>query len=305
MSIQQKYLIVVGGPTASGKTATAIALARHFHTEIISADSRQFFHEMNIGTAKPSPSELAQVTHHFIDSLSVKDNYNVGDFERDALALLDKLFLKHQCIFVAGGSGLYIKALCEGLDEFPEVSLEIRDEVELLFQTQGLAALQSEVAAVDPVYFQFVDQQNPMRLIRALSVYRASGVPFSSFRQKNIIPRPFEVIYLWLEVEREKLYERINARVDLMIENGLIAEAQQLLPHRHQMALDTVGYQELFDYFDGVIDLTTAIDLIKRNSRRYAKRQMTWMRRDGFWSPFSPNDLAGMIHFLEQKGIKS
>ncbi len=304
MSNQQKYLIVVGGPTASGKTATAIALARHYQTEIISADSRQFFREMTIGTAKPSPDELAQVPHHFINSLSVQDSYNVGDFECDALAILDELFLQHQCVFVAGGSGLYIKALCEGLDVFPEVPLEIRDAVEMLFQSQGLAALQAELAAVDPEYFQVVDQQNPMRLIRALAVYRASGMPFSSFRQKNASPRPFEVIYLWLDVERETLYQRINVRVDLMVENGLIAEAQALLPYRRQMALDTVGYQELFDYFDGTIDFATAVDLIKRNSRRYAKRQMTWMRRDGFWTSFTPNDLEGMTHFLEQKGIQ-
>jgi tRNA dimethylallyltransferase len=303
MSDQQKYLIVVGGPTASGKTALAIRLAAYFQAEILSADSRQFFREMSIGTAKPSIEELQQVPHHFINSHSVLDNYNVGDFERDALALLKQLYIQHNCAILVGGSGLYIKALCEGLDEFPDVPAAVRAEVDLLFKNDGLEGLQRAVAEADPDYYAVVDQQNPNRLVRALAVFRASGQPFSSFWQKNIIPRPFQAIYLWLDVDRAHLYERINQRVDDMVEKGLVEEARALLPYRGQMALETVGYQELFDFFEGQTDLDSAIELIKRNSRRYAKRQLTWMRRDGFWGLFTPDDWEGMLDYLKELGL--
>lgn len=289
MHTPTKYLIVVGGPTASGKTATAIHLAQYYGTEILSADSRQFFRELNIGTAKASAEELQQVPHHFINSLSIQDTYSVGDFERDALDLLRQLYEKHQFVILAGGSSLYIKALCEGLDEFPEVPLEIRQELENVYATQGLAALQDELAQVDPVYFEQVDRANPQRLIRALSVYRAAGIPFSNFRIQKAEPRFFTPIYLWLDLPRETLYTRINQRVDQMISAGLEQEARALYPLRQLNALQTVGYQEFFEYFDGRISYTEAIELIKRNSRRYAKRQITWMRRDGFWHIFAVN----------------
>lgn len=298
---EQKYLIVVGGPTASGKTALAIRLAQHFGTEILSADSRQFFREMNIGTAKASEQELQTVPHHFINSLSIEQDYSVGDYERDALALLAKLYQKHQVVILAGGSSLYIKALCEGLDEFPEVPAEVRDAVEALYLQKGIEALQAELAQVDPLYFEQVDRANPQRLIRAIAVYRASGQPFSSFRTQAAEPRFFTPIYIWLETPREVLYERINQRVDLMLAAGLEAEARKLYPQRQLNALQTVGYQEFFDYFDGTISYVEAVELIKRNSRRYAKRQGTWMRRDGFWETFAPSQWDEIISHLEHK----
>ncbi len=301
---EPKYLIVVGGPTGSGKTAMAIRLAQYFQTEILSADSRQFFQEMSIGTAKASPEELQAVPHHFINSLSVEQTYSVGDFERDALALLARLYQKHQVVILAGGSSLYIKALCEGLDEFPEVPDLIRAEVEKLYQNEGIAALQQELEQVDPVYFEQVDRANPQRLIRAISVYRASGLPFSSFRTQQAEPRFFKPIYLWLELPREELYQRINQRVDQMLNAGLEAEARSLYAQRHLNALQTVGYQELFDYFAGDINREEAIELIKRNSRRYAKRQGTWMRRDGFWKTFSPDQFDAIIQYLKSEKRK-
>lgn len=298
---EPKYLIVVGGPTGSGKTAMAIRLAQYFHTEILSADSRQFFQEMSIGTAKASPEELQAVPHHFINSLSVEQTYSVGDFERDALALLARLYQKHQVVILAGGSSLYIKALCEGLDEFPEVPDLIRAEVEKLYHNEGIAALQQELEQVDPVYFEQVDRANPQRLIRAISVYRASGLPFSSFRTQQAEPRFFKPIYLWLELPREELYQRINQRVDQMLLAGLEEEARSMYAQRHLNALQTVGYQELFDYFAGDISRAEAIELIKRNSRRYAKRQGTWMRRDGFWKTFSPDQFDAIIQYLKSE----
>lgn len=295
---EKKYLLVVGGPTASGKTALSIRLAQHFQTEILSADSRQFYRELSIGTAKASPEELAQVPHHFINSLSIADEYSVGDFERDALNCLERLFQQHSVVILAGGSSLYIKALCEGLDVFPEVPNEVRQAVEDLYQSAGIEALQAELAASDPVYFQQVDRANPHRLIRAIAVCRVGGT-FSSFRTQEAASRFFTPIYLWMDVPRQELYPRINQRVDQMLTNGLEAEARALFDQRHLNALQTVGYQELFDYFAGNISRDEAIELIKRNSRRYAKRQLTWMRRDGFWHLFAPSDWDAILDFVQ------
>jgi tRNA dimethylallyltransferase len=281
--MNRKYLIVVGGATASGKTAFAIRTALHFHTEIISADSRQFYREMNIGTAKPTAEELAQVKHHFIGHLSIHDAYSVGDFERDALARLELLFQQHDRVVMAGGSGLYIKAVCEGLDVFPEVSEEIRAAVTELFETVGLAALQEELRQSDPAYFAEVDIRNPSRLIRAVSVCRASGRPFSSFRKKTPAPRSFEPVYVQMDWPREELYRRIDRRVEEMMRRGLLEEARALYPLRQVQALQTVGYQELFDYFDEKTTLEEAVNLICQHTRNYAKRQITWMRRYGEW----------------------
>ncbi len=297
-----KYLVVIGGPTASGKTGVAIALAQHYQTAILSADSRQFYREMHIGTAKPTVEEQAAAPHYFVDFLSIEQSYSVGDFERDALAQLDVLFQQHDLVLLCGGSGLYIKALCEGLDQFPEVPPAIRQELQQVYAEQGIEALQEELQRVDPIYYAQVDLHNPQRLMRALEVCRASQRPYSSFRKQKSAKRSFQPIYLRLDWERSQLYDRINQRVDLMIEQGLEAEAKALYPMRVLNALQTVGYQELFDYFDGTISLEEAIELIKRNSRRYAKRQMTWLRRDTHWKPFAPEQIEAMIaHINEQK----
>ena len=290
----KKHLIVITGATASGKTSLAIQLANHFQTEILSADSRQFFKEMNIGTAKPTLEELRQAKHHFIDTLSIHDEYNVGQYERDASLLLEQLFQKHDTVIMAGGSGLYIKAVCEGLDHFPKVDEKHRIELTQLFEQEGIEVLQQELKELDPTYYNEVDRQNPQRLIRALEICRGSGQSYSSFRTSNAAERPFKTTKIAIQWEREQLYDRINRRVDLMLEAGLEQEAKSLYPFKHLNALQTVGYQEWFDYFDDTIDKTEAIRLIKRNTRRYAKRQMTWLRRDNDVHYFEVNDLEGI-----------
>ncbi|NUN99674.1 MAG: tRNA (adenosine(37)-N6)-dimethylallyltransferase MiaA [Saprospiraceae bacterium] len=298
--MKKKYLIVIGGPTASGKTAFAIRVAQQFKTEILSCDSRQFYREMSIGTAKPSPEERAAVPHHFIDSLSIETPYSVGDFERDALKLLEDLYLRHQIVVLTGGSGLYQKALCEGLDEFPDVPAHVRESVIRLYETSGLEALQAELKQCDPDYYEQVDRNNPQRLIRAISVYQASGKPFSSFRKAQTEKRPFIPVYLFLNPDRDVLYERINRRVTDMVAAGLVEEARNLYTRRHLDALQTVGYQELFDYFDQKIGLEEAIELIQQHTRNYAKRQLTWARRDGFWKYIRPDETDMALKALEQ-----
>jgi tRNA dimethylallyltransferase len=275
-----KYLIVIAGPTASGKTALAIELAKYFDAEIISADARQFFKEMNIGTAKPSDQELSAVKHHFINSHSIHDSYSVGDYEKDVISFLEDYYLKKNIAILAGGSGLYIRAVCEGVDKYPDVPEEIRAELQESYQQYGIEILQKELEKCDPDYFKKVDIQNPHRLIRAIEVFRASGKPFSSFQKNDKIKRPFKIIKIGLDWEREKLYERINHRVDQMIENALEEEARSLLKLKHLNALQTVGYQELFSYFENKISREEAINLIKQNTRNYAKRQMTWFRKE-------------------------
>jgi len=292
---------VVGGATASGKTTFAVQLARHFATEIVSCDSRQFFREMSIGTAKPTPEEMQGIPHHFNDSHSIFEHYSVGDFEREALALLEHLYEKYDLLIAVGGSGLYIKALCEGLDHFPEVPDDVRAKVRNFYEREGLAALQAAVREVDPAYFAEVDQQNPHRLLRALEVYRASGKPFSSFRQSETKARHFTPIYVQMDWPRAELYERINRRVDLMMERGLLEEVRALYPHRAVTALQTVGYQELFDYLDGKLTLDEAVEKIKQHSRNFAKRQLTWWRRDGFWTAFHPSQIDEAIEFIEHE----
>jgi tRNA dimethylallyltransferase len=298
---RQKHLIVIGGATATGKTAVGIQVAKHFNTEILSADSRQFYREMSIGTAKPTAEELSQVPHHFINSLSIHEDYSVGDFEADALDLLKKRFENHDVLVLVGGSGLFIRALCEGLDEFPEVAPSILQSLEKELAAGGTAALQAELERLDPDYFTQVDINNPHRLIRALSVCRASGKPFSSFRTQQKKQRFFTPIYIRLEVERAMLYDRINRRVDEMMKLGLLEEAQQLYPYKQLNALQTVGYQELFSYFEGKCTLEEAVEKIKQNSRRYAKRQSTWFRKDPYWQAFDPESIADILGFLSTK----
>lgn len=275
-----KELIVVCGPAASGKTKLGIDLAQKHQTEIISADSRQFYKEMSIGTAKPTPAELSQVKHHFIDSLSIQQDYNAGQFEKDGLACLQNLFQKHDKVVCVGGSGLYIQALCEGFDDLPDVSPETRQQLKAELEKFGLEKLVHELLKKDELYALKVNQKNPQRVIRALEIIRTTGKTFTSFRQKNVDKRPFQVSKIGIDWDREKLYERINLRVDLMLKEGLEEEVKALYPFKHLNALQTVGYTEFFDYFDGKISKQEAIRLIKRNSRRYAKRQLTWFKRD-------------------------
>lgn len=278
-----KYLIVVAGPTAVGKTKLAIELAKYYKTEILSTDSRQFYKEMSIGTAKPTQEEQEEVAHHMIDFLSIHQNYNVKQFEEDALQILEHIFSKKNIAIATGGSGLYIKTLCEGIDEMPEISTETRNKWQKKLQEEGMSALLSILKNVDPAYYQQADLQNPRRVLRALEVFSDTGIPYSAFRKsatnKNTQARNFKVIKLGLTRERTQLYERINERVESMIENGLLEEARSLHPYHDLNALQTVGYQELFPYFDHQYDLEEAVSLIKRNSRRYAKRQMTWFRK--------------------------
>lgn len=295
------YLLVIGGATATGKTALAIRLAQHFGTEILSADSRQFYRGMDIGTAKPSAAELAAVPHHFIDFLDVTQDFSVGEFERAALQQLEIIFQQKQVAILVGGSGLFLRAICEGLDVFPEVSLEVKKRVAEGEQTEGLSWLQTEVSRLDPVYFALADQQNPARLRRALEVSLSSSQPYSEFLKQEKDTRPFQPIYLLLDVPRPQLYARIDDRVEAMIAAGLEAEARSLLPFRAQTALKTVGYSEFFDYFNGNIDRETAIEQIKQHSRNYAKRQATWFRKHGDWTAFQPEDWAGILKFLNHK----
>lgn len=296
--MSKKYLVVIGGATASGKTALAIEVAKHFKTSILSADSRQFYREMSIGTAKPTAAELAAAPHHFVGNLSIQDYYSVGDFERDALVILDKIFEKNSIAVMVGGTGLFLRAVCEGLDAFPEIPLSMRQYFEDMYENEGIEPLQKILQTVDPEYFATVDQQNPMRLTRALAVWKTSGQPYSSFRTQSKKVRDFEPIYIATDVERSILYDRINKRVDTMIAEGLVEEARDLLPFRTLNALQTVGYQELFEYFDRKTTVEEAIDKIKQHSRNYAKRQTTWFRKEAHWTRFEPSNTEGVINFI-------
>lgn len=300
-----KYLIVIVGPTAVGKTALSIALARHFGTEVLSADSRQFYREMSIGTAKPDAEEMGEVVHHFIDSRSIEEDYDVGTYEKEALARLGKLYERLDVAVLVGGSGLFVDAVCRGFDDLPKVIPEIREALKSQFQQEGIEALQSALKIADPEYFDKVDLNNPQRIMRALEVFQSTGKPFSSFRQGSAKKRPFELIKVGLEMEREELYHRIDLRMDLMIDQGLFDEAKALWPHRQLNALQTVGYREIYGFMEGEYDRDEAIRLLKRNSRRYAKRQMTWFKRDAATVWFSAGDETSIINYLESKvGLK-
>ncbi|MEC3879361.1 tRNA (adenosine(37)-N6)-dimethylallyltransferase MiaA [Parapedobacter sp. 10938] len=296
-----KTLVCVVGPTAVGKTAVGIPLAQHFQTAILSADSRQFYREMTIGTAKPSDDELAAAPHHFINSHHITEDYSAGDFERDALALLEKLFLHHDVVILVGGSGLFVRAVCQGLDDLPKALPGVRDRLNTLYREQGLEPLQRLLQQVDPAYFDDMDNQNPQRVIRALEVYESTGTPFSHLRHGQAAERPFDVVNIGLDTDRELLYQRINSRVDAMMAAGLLNEVESLLPHREKPPLKTVGYAELFDYLDGKCTLEDAVDKIKQNTRRYAKRQLTWFRKDKTTVWFAPDDIAGMIAYISSR----
>lgn len=273
-----KVLKVLEGPTAVGKTALAIQWAKRYGTEIVSADSRQFYKELNIGVARPSEAELAEVPHHFIACKSVEDYYSVSRYEEEALALLERLFARYDTVILAGGSGLYVNAVCNGIDELPDPSPALRQELKDLLQEKGIGHLQQKLKELDPVFYEKIDLQNSVRLRRALEVCLTTGKPYSSLRTNPRKKRPFAIERYVLDRPKEELYHRINLRVDLMMQSGLLNEAKALYPHRALNALQTVGYRELFDYFDGKISLEQAVTDIKTHTRRYAKRQLTWLR---------------------------
>jgi len=294
-----KKLIVIVGPTAVGKTALAIRLAQFLQTEIISADSRQIYRELEMGTAKPSPAEREQVKHHFINTHSITDDYDAGAYGRDALALIHSLFQHHNHLILCGGSGLYVKAVLEGFDEMPPVPEGMREAIIAEYETHGLAWLQTQVKEVDPDYFDVVDSQNPHRLIRALELYRAWQKPMHELRKQKKLEHPFQIVKIGLEVEREELYNRIDTRMDAMIAEGLFEEAEKFYPFRHLNALQTVGYREIFGLMDGLYDKEEAIRLLKRNSRHYAKRQLTWFKKDMDTKWFRPDQFDEIIAHLE------
>ena len=293
-----KFLISIVGPTAIGKTTLSIKLAQHFNTEIISADSRQFFKEMHIGTAVPSPDELALVKHHFIQHKSIEEDYNVGAFEREAISKLDTLFKTHNIVIMVGGSGLYVDAVTNGLDDFPNIDPNIRKELNLRLKTEGLNSLQEQLKALDIESYNSITIDNPHRVIRALEVCIGSGLPYSSFLSKHKTQRNFKTISIGLTAERQLIYNRINERVDNMIKDGLLEEVKTLLPNQHLNSLNTVGYKELFNYFNREWTLDFAISEIKKNTRRFAKRQLTWFRKDENikWFDFKSNPNSIIEH---------
>ncbi|MCP4121824.1 MAG: tRNA (adenosine(37)-N6)-dimethylallyltransferase MiaA [Bacteroidetes bacterium] len=294
-----KYLLVICGPTASGKSDVAIQLARHYGTEIISTDSRQLFMEMNIGTAKPSEDQLVAVPHHFINHVSVEQDYNAGTFEKESLLLLEQLFHEKELVIAAGGTGLYINALTDGLDDIPNAGKEIRKEIISEFKAHGLEHLRRLAKEADPDTYELIDTSNHQRLMRIIEVYRVSGKPISFFRKNHKKERSFQIIKIGMDLERTVLYDRINKRVDTMIRDGLLNEVRGLVAHKEKNALQTVGYSELFDHLEGNINLDRATELIKRNSRRYAKRQMTWFRKDESIKWFNPASTDDMINYID------
>lgn len=304
-------LICVVGPTAIGKTALAIKLSQAFKTEILSADSRQFFKEMSIGTAVPTSEELDAVPHYFIQTKSIFEDYSVGDFENEALEVLHQKFYPEyprvpplNSMVMVGGSGLYVDAVVKGLDKFPKVSKEIRENLNFDLENHGIKFLQKKLEQVDPIYFSKVDIQNPHRVIRALEVFLASGKPYSSFLDQGRVKRNFDTIFIGLTAKREMIYDRINQRVDIMIAHGLIEEARKLYAHRGRNALQTVGYRELFDFFDGKISEEEAISEIKKNTRRFAKRQQTWFKKnqDIHWFDYD-TDAEEIVSFIKRKNV--
>jgi tRNA dimethylallyltransferase len=294
-----KTLIVVVGATGSGKTDLSLRLATHFSAPILSTDSRQVYRGLPIGTAQPTAEQLATAEHHFIASHELTDNFNCGEYEVQALARLEELFQKHDTVVAVGGSGLYIQALCEGMDDLPQADEELRQSLMERLQGEGIESLLADLERLDPEYYAQVDRQNPSRVLRAVEVCLQTGKPYSSLRTGERRKRDFRIVKVGIDWDREMLYDRINRRVDMMIDEGLEAEARSVYHLRQLNSLQTVGYREMFEYFDGKISREEAIELIKRNSRRYAKRQMTWFRRDSEIRWFSPEEADAMLEFLE------
>ena len=295
-----KRVIIIVGPTAIGKTALSIDIAKRLNTEIISCDSRQFYKELLIGAAPPSSKELAQVKHHFIHNLSVANDYNAGAFELDAMARIEQLHKTKDTIIIVGGSGLYINAVCKGFDKIPEIPDNIRKELNNQFNQNGITWLQKEVKKIDPIFFESCDTQNHQRLLRALEIYKATGENLSSFKSETAKIRPFEIIKIGLTMDRELLYERIDTRVDKMLEKGLLKEVESLLPFQNKNALQTVGYKEIFSFYNNECTLEQAIANIKQNTRRFAKRQLTWFRKDKDIKWFELHELDEINKFISE-----
>ncbi len=301
-----KCLIVLLGPTGVGKTDLSLSLSKRFGAPIISADSRQFFREMQIGTAAPTPAQLAQAKHYFVGHKSATEEYSCGSYETDALTLLEsEVFPKTDFAILTGGSMLYIDAVCNGIDDFPAPDLALREELTQRLEREGLDSIRMQLKMLDPVYYNQVDLKNPQRILKGLEVTLQTGKPYSSFLTRQQKARPFTIIKIGLTRPREELYQRINMRVDMMVAEGLVEEARSLLHLRNLNSLNTVGYRELFDYFDGTISLQAAIELIKRNSRRYAKRQLTWWARDMQIAWFHPDNIQGISEQIEALASKN
>lgn len=294
-------LIVVLGPTGVGKSAISIHLAQYYSTDILSADSRQLFRELSIGTAVPPAEDLEAVPHHFVQTRSIHDYYNVSEYETEAIALINQLFLTKNPLILTGGSMLYVDTICKGIDDIPTVTPEIRNQVIAWYQQNGLEALQQRLLALDPEYYQIADLNNAKRLLHAVEVCQMTGKTYTSFRKNTVRTRPFQMIKIGINQQREVLYERINQRVDLMMEAGLLEEAKRVYPYRELNSLNTVGYKELFAYFDGSCSLEEAVDLIKRNSRKYARKQLTWFRRDTEIQWFEPDQQDEIIAYINSK----
>ena len=294
-----KYLVAIVGATAVGKTEVAIRVAQHFDTEILSADSRQFYKGMDIGTAKPNAKELAAVKHHFIDCLPPEHPYSAGQYQTDALEVLAQLFRQHDVAVLVGGSGLYVEAVCNGFDPMPTIAPSVRDELNATLASQGLPTLLAELAQKDATYFAQVDKANPQRIIRALEVIRATNLPYSTWRNKQATTRPFQTILIGLDRPRPELYARIEQRMDVMLAEGLLQEAQSLYHLRHLNALQTVGYKEIFDFMDGKTSWEQTVNLLKQNSRNYAKRQLTWFRRNPQTKWFSPDQTPEICQYIK------
>ena len=301
MSSKRGTLVVVVGPTGSGKSALAVKLATHLCAPIISTDSRQVFRGMPIGTAQPTREELAAAKHYFIADREVEDDFNCGKYETEALALLEQLFTENDYVVAVGGSGLYVQALCEGMDDLPDADPALRENLKQRLEREGLESLVAELRTLDAKYAEEVDLCNPARVMRALEVCLATGRPYSEQRKGVTAERPFNIVKIGTDMPRDVLYDRINRRVDMMVEEGLEAEARTMYPKRHLNALQTVGYRELFDYFDGNCSFEEAVELVKRNSRRYAKRQLTWFRRDAQTAWFNPSDLDSIMEYIKSK----
>lgn len=296
-----KTLVVLTGPTGIGKTALSIEIAQHFDTEIVSSDSRQLFKELSIGTAVPSKEELGAVRHHLIQTYSITENYNASRYEHEALEVIENLFKQHDVLLLVGGSMLYIDAICKGIDFMPDADPEIRNTLKKQLETNGIESLRLQLKQLDPEYYEKVDLKNPARIIHALEICLMTGKPYSSFRTNPQKERPFHILKIGLNTNREILHQRINQRVDQMIKSGLIEEARKVYPQKHLNALNTVGYRELFDWFDGNSSKEKAIELIKRNSRRYARKQITWFRRDEQMQWFEPNQKEEILSYITQE----